>query len=413
MEQSTLEIFKHLALAILLGALMGLERERSGRRFAGMRTFPLISLMGAVSALLADLTGSHWVLAAGLIAVTVLAVTGNLLQARRRPDPGLTTAIAMLIAFGLGAMVYFGQAAPAVAAAFAATAILYFKPHLHAFSRKVKQRDIYAVLQFGLVTFIILPILPNRDYGPFNSLNPQHIWLMVVLISGLSLSGYVVLKLLKGRWGGPLLGLLGGLVSSTATTLAFGRQARRNTELSRTAAVVVILASTVLMVRVVVEVAVVNPALLRHLWLPALLMFLAGLAVAALVWGTSKTEPELVAETKNPAELTGAVAFGLLYGVVLLAVSAGMHYFGNEGVYVVSLISGLTDVDAITLSNARLAGTGVIEPLQARNAIVIAILANLAFKLAAVRIIGTARLARWTALGFAAIALAGIASLFI
>ena len=413
MEQSTLEIFKHLALAILLGALMGLERERSGRRFAGMRTFPLISLMGAVSALLADLTGSHWVLAAGLIAVTVLAVTGNLLQARRRPDPGLTTAIAMLIAFGLGAMVYFGQAAPAVAAAFAATAILYFKPHLHAFSRKVKQRDIYAVLQFGLVTFIILPILPNRDYGPFSSLNPQHIWLMVVLISGLSLSGYVVLKLLKGRWGGPLLGLLGGLVSSTATTLAFGRQARRNTELSRTAAVVVILASTVLMVRVVVEVAVVNPALLRHLWLPALLMFLAGLAVAALVWGTSKTEPELVAETKNPAELTGAVAFGLLYGVVLLAVSAGMHYFGNEGVYVVSLISGLTDVDAITLSNARLAGTGVIEPLQARNAIVIAILANLAFKLAAVRIIGTARLARWTALGFAAIALAGIASLFI
>jgi uncharacterized membrane protein (DUF4010 family) len=413
MEQTTLELFKDFALAILLGALMGLERERSGARIAGMRTFPLISLMGAVSALVGDLTGNHWVVAAGLIGITILAVTGNLLQARRRPDPGLTTAIAMLIAFGLGAMVYFDQAAPAVAVAFATTAILYFKPHLHAFSRKVRQRDLYAVFQFGLVTFIILPVLPNRDYGPFDSLNPQHIWLMVVLISGLSLCAYVVLKLVRGRWGGPLLGLLGGLVSSTATTLAFGRQARRNSGLSRTAAVVVILASTVLMVRVAVEVAVVNPALLLHLWLPALLMFLAGLAVAALVWRKSGTETELVTETKNPAELTGAVAFGLLYGVVLLAVSAGMHYFGSEGVYVVSLISGLTDVDAITLSNARLAGTGVIEPLQARNAIVIAILANLAFKLAAVRIIGTARLARWTALGFAAIALAGIASLFI
>jgi uncharacterized membrane protein (DUF4010 family) len=176
---------------------------------------------------------------------------------------------------------------------------------------------------------------------------------------------------------------------------------------------VVILASTVLMVRVVVEVAVVNPALLRHLWLPSLLMFLAGLAVAALVWSRTEKEREVAPETKNPAELTGAVAFGLLYGVVLLAVSAGMHYFGREGVYVVSLISGLTDVDAITLSNARLAGTGVLEPLQARNAIVIAVIANLAFKLAAVRIIGTAPLARWTALGFAAIALAGMASLII
>jgi uncharacterized membrane protein (DUF4010 family) len=413
MELTTLELFKNFALAILLGALMGLERERSGGRFAGMRTFPLISLTGAVSALLGDLTGNHWVVAAGLIGVTILAVTGNLLQARRRPDPGLTTSIAMLIAFGLGAMVYFDQAAPAVAVAFAATAILYFKPHLHAFSHKVKQRDLYAVFQFGLVTFIILPVLPSRNYGPFDSLNPQHIWLMVVLISGISLCAYVVLKLVRGKWGGPLLGLLGGLVSSTATTLAFGRKARQNPGLSRTAAVVVILASTVLMVRVVVEVGVVNPALLRHLWAPVILMFLAGLAVAALVWGKSKTETELVPETKNPAELTGAIAFGLLYGVVLLAVSTGMHYFGSEGVYVVSLISGLTDVDAITLTNARLARTEVLEPLQARNAIVIAILANLVFKLAAVRIIGTARLARWTALGFAAIALAGLAGLLI
>jgi uncharacterized membrane protein (DUF4010 family) len=410
---STLDLFRVFGLSILLGALMGLERERAGARIAGMRTFPLISLLGAVTGLLAELSGNLWLLAAGIIGVTALTVTGNLLQARRRPDPGLTTEIAMLIAFGVGALVYFRQAPVAVAVAFAATAILYFKPHLHAFSRKLEQRDLYAVFQFGLVTFIILPVLPNREYGPFAALNPHHIWLMVVLISGISLSGYVVLKLVRGRWGGPLLGLLGGLVSSTAATLAFARRARKNPGISRTAAVVVVLASTVVMVRIAVEVAVVNPALLTHLWLPIVLMFLAGLAMAALAWSRSKAEAELIPETKNPAELTGAIAFGLLYGVALLAVSAGKHFFGSEGVYVVSLISGLTDVDAITLSNARLARTGVLAPLQARNAIFIAILSNLAFKLAAVRLLGTARLARWTALGFAAMALAGLAALFI
>lgn len=408
---STLDLFRIFGLSLLLGALMGLERERAGARIAGMRTFPLISLLGAVTGLLADLSGNLWLLAAGLVGLTALTVTGNLLQARQRPDPGLTTEIAMLIAFGVGALVYFRQAPVAVAVAFAATAILYFKPHLHAFSRKVEQRDLYAVFQFGLVTFIILPVLPNREYGPFAALNPYHIWLMVVLISGISLTGYIVLKLVKGRWGGPLLGLLGGLVSSTAATLAFARHARKNPDISRTAAVVVVLASTVVMVRVTVEVAVVNPALLTHLWLPVIFMFLAGLAMAALVWRESKEETELIPETKNPAELTGAVAFGLLYGVALLAVSAGKHFFGSQGVYVVSLLSGLTDVDAITLSNARLVKTGVLAPLQARNAIFIAILANLTFKLAAVRFIGTARLARWTALGFAAIALAGLAAL--
>jgi uncharacterized membrane protein (DUF4010 family) len=413
MEPTTLELFQRFGLAILLGALMGLERERSGARIAGMRTFPLIALLGAVCGFLAELSGSFWTVAVGIVGVTALTVTGNLLQARRRPDPGITTEIAILIAFGVGALVHYRQAYLAVAIALAATAILYFKPHLHAFSRKVEQRDLYAVFQFGLLTFIILPVLPNRDYGPFAALNPYHIWLMVVLISGISLAAYVVLKGVGKRWGGPVLGLLGGVVSSTATTLAFSRHARKNPDFSRTAAVVVILASAVLMVRVTVEVAVVHPPLLRQLGLPVLGMLLAGLVAGGVAWSRSRHEQTAAPETRNPAELTVAITFGLLYGLVLLAVSAGKHYLGSEGVYLVSLISGLTDLDAITLSSARLVSTGVLEPQQARNAIILAILANLAFKLAAVRLIGTATLARWSAFGFAAIAAVGIASLFL
>ena len=413
MEPTTLEIFQRFGLAILLGALMGLERERSGTRIAGMRTFPLIALLGAICSFLAELSGSFWTVAAGFLAVTALSVTGNLLQARRRPDPGITTEIAILVAFGVGAFVQYRQAYLAVAIALAATAILYFKPHLHAFSRKVEQRDLYAVFQFGLVTFIILPVLPDASYGPFDALNPRHIWLMVVLISGISLTGYIVLKGVGKRWGWPVLGLLGGVVSSTATTLAFSRQARSNPGLSRMVAMVVILASSMLMVRVTVEIAVVHPPLLRQLGLPVFGMLVAGLAAGGVVWRRSHQEDAIVPETDNPAKLPRAITFGLLYGLVLLAVSAAKHYLGSEGVYVVSLISGLTDLDAITISSARLVSTGVLEPQQARNAIILAVLANLAFKLAAVRILGSADLARWTTLGFAAIAAVGIVALLI
>jgi len=176
---------------------------------------------------------------------------------------------------------------------------------------------------------------------------------------------------------------------------------------------VVILASTVLMVRVAVEVAVINPALLRLLGLPLLGMLLAGLAAAVVVWNRTRREEAVAPETRNPAELRVAITFGLLYGLVLLAVSAGKHYFGSEGVFMVSLLSGLTDVDPITLSSARLASIGVLEPQQARTAIILAILANLAFKLVAVRIIGTAALALWTFLGFAAIAAVGVVALLL
>lgn len=411
MPETTLELFTNFGLALLLGAFMGLERERSRAPAAGMRTFPLISLFGAVSAYLTQLADTPLVVAGGLLGIIALAVSGNLMQSRRRSDPGQTTAVAMLLAFGVGALTLYGQAVIAVALAFAATAILYFKPHLHAFSRKVRQRDLFAVFQFGLVSFIILPLLPDRVFGPFDALNPFHIWLMVVLISGLSLAGYLVLKVVGNRWGGPVLGLLGGLVSSTATTLAFSRHARANEGFGRTAAVVIVLASTVVMVRISVEVLVVNPELIKSLWPPVILMFAAGLAVAGLAWRHSMSEEVMVPETRNPAELTSAVTFGLLYGLVLLAVSAGKHYFGNEGVYIVSFVSGLTDVDAITLSSARLAKTGVLEPQQACNSIVIATVANLAFKLALTHFIGTSRLSRWAALGFGAMAVAGLTAL--
>jgi len=408
-----LVLLQDYAIALLLGAMIGLERERADKLIAGMRTFTLVSMFGGISAHLAALTGNMWLPVAGLTAVTALVILGNLIPGQVQRSPGLTTEFAVLLTYAIGNLCLFNQRLPATVLAFACMAILYFKPHLHAFSRKVQTHDLYAVFQFGLVTFVILPILPDRNLGPYEALNPRNIWLMVVLISGLSLFGYVLLKLLHRRWGGPALGILGGLVSSTATTLSFSRHARRDPAFTRTAAVVVVLASTIVMVRVGVEVAAIHPGLLPTLLPGIASMFLAGLVSAALVWRKGSPDEDLVPETRNPAELSSALLFGLLYGMVLLAVSFAKHTFGSQGVYVVSFISGLTDVDAITLSSARLARTGVLSEFQARNAILVAILANLGFKLGMATVVGTTLLARKAAGGFLAMALAGLAFLLL
>jgi len=407
----SLALLQYYAIALLLGAMIGLERERADKLIAGMRTFTLVSLFGGVCVHLAALTGTMWIPAAGLLAVTALVVMGNLIPGQPHPTPGLTTEFAVLVTFAIGSLCLFGQRLPATVLAFACMAVLYFKPHLHAFSRKVQTHDLYAVFQFGLVTFVILPILPNQSMGPFDAINPRNVWWMVVLISGMSLCGYVLLKLVHRRWGGPALGVLGGLVSSTATTLTFSRHARRDSNFVCTAAVVVILASTIVLVRVAVEVAAIHPRMLTQLVPGIGGMFVIGLLSAGLVWRRVTCDEAEMPETRNPAELRSALTFGLLYGLVLLAVSAGKHYFGDQGVYMVSFISGLTDVDAITLSSARLASTGVLTNLQACNAIIIALLANLLFKLGLAGFIGSSLLARKAAGGFIAMALAGLAAL--
>lgn len=407
--EADLQEFVRIGLSLVLGLVMGMERERSQKPHAGARTFALAGLLGAVTALLGEQLSCSILVAVGFAAVALLGLGGYWLAARQYHETGLTTILALLIAYTLGVLVWWQEIVLAVAICLAVTVLLYFKPQLHRLPQQLEQRDIYAIFQFGLISCIILPLLPDQNMGPFATLNPRHIWYMVVLISGLSLVGYVVLKLAKEKWGGPVLGVLGGLVSSTATTLAFSRQARNNADFRRTAAVVIILASAVVMVRVAVEVTVVARGLLPSL-LPVLgAMFLVGLLGAAICWRSSGHKGHIKPETRNPAEIRTAVTFGLLYAGVLLAVAAAKHFFGSQGVYLVSLISGLTDVDAITLSSARLFKTQVLDSMAAKNAIVLAIVANLAFKWGMAWAIGGWRLARWLGTGFGLIALvAGI-----
>ena len=390
--------------------LIGLERERTPTAKAGLRTFTLVALLGTLAALLSEQTDTAWVLAGGLLVVGGMMVAAYARAPDQKADPGTTTVVAIALCYALGAMVWYGYHQLAVILAVVSTILLYFKTELHSITRSLTRRDLISFLQFAVLSLVILPILPNQDYGPYNALNPYQIWWMVVLISGVSLAGYAALRIAGQRYGAPLMGLLGGLVSSTATTLVFARHARANAALIPVVVVVILLANLVVLVRLGVITAVVSPRLL-----PALLPVLgAGLAVGllgtALYWRSlhGKAEaPDLA--LNNPTEIHTALGFGLLYAAVLFAAAWLSNYAGSRGLYAVALVSGLTDVDAITLSSLRLFEQGKLAQSQVVTAVALAFIANMVFKFGLILFVGGEMLARKTAAGMLSIVL-GVAA---
>lgn len=392
--------------SLAIGLLIGLERERNPSAKAGLRTFALVAVFGTLVALLAGKSGEPWLLIAGLLAVAGMIVAAYINTPSEENDPGTTTVIALLLCYGLGAMIWYGLSKLAVMLAIGITALLYFKPELRGFTQRLTRRDLVAVLQFSVLTFIVLTILPDQSYGPYGAFNPYQAWLMVVLISGISLAGYAALHVVGTRYGAPVLGFFGGLVSSTATTMVYARHGKANQAMTQLAAAVIVIASVVVLLRLLVVCSVVAYGTLPGL-LPVFAGgLLAGVAVSIYVWHKTTRVTELyIPETPNPAELHSAIGFGLLYVVVLLGSAWMSDLAGSRGLYVVALVSGLTDVDAITLSSLRLFNLGQLNEHQTVTAITIAFLSNVAFKFGMVVFIGDRVLARQVAIGFGAIAL--------
>lgn len=404
LNEAGLDYLPGLLTSLGIGLLIGLERERNPASRAGLRTFGLVAVLGTVCALIAERTGSPWIIAVGLLLVGGMMIAAYHSHPDER-DPGTTSVIAILLCFSYGAMVWLGFRTAAVMLAVVTTALLYFKPELQNLSKSLTRRDLISVLQFGVLSLVILPVLPDRDLGPYGALNPSQIWWMVVLVSGVSLSGYAALRYFGRKHGAPLLGLLGGLASSTATTLIFSRHARSEPMLASLALVIILIANLIVPVRLSVVTAIVQPAVLPIL-LPVLGGgLLAGIGVVVYAWrglGTQDGLPEL--ELRNPTEIRTAVSFGLIYALVLLFSAALADYAGNKGVYVVALVSGLTDVDAITLSSLRLFGMAKLDAAETVTSILIAMLANLGFKLGIIAVVGGRKLAIAAAAGFLGVA---------
>ena len=391
---------EHLAqylTALAIGLLIGLERERNPTAKAGLRTCALVALAGALSAALTEAFAAPVIVAVGLGAVAFMMIAAyyHHHEAFHERDPGTTTIAAVIVCYLLGVMVGAGHMRLAVILAILATILLYFKAELGGVARRLERRDLVSILQFAVVAFVVLPLLPDRGYGPYAALNPRHLWLMVVLISGVSLAGYVALRIVGREHGALLLGLFGGLVSSTATTLAYSRYARGGSEFTALAGTVIVMANLVLLLRLAVLAAITAPGVLGVLG-PVLAAGLAAGAAAFAIGQRRDGAPQelTMPPVGNPAELRTALGFALLYAGVLLLVAWLEALIGARGVYAVALASGLADVDAITLSSLRLYGLDSLTAAQAAIAVVLAVAANAVFKLGVVRAVGGGGLLR-------------------
>jgi len=394
------------AVSLGVGLLIGLERERKPDAKAGLRTFALTALFGCLAALLGEKSGSGWILAVGLLMLATMMIVAVARDRRDDGDPGTTSVVALMVCYGLGALVWHGHATLAVMLAITTTVLLYFKAQLQDVSRSLTHKDLISILQFAVLSLVVLPILPDRDFGPYLALNPYQVWWMVVLISGLSLAGYAALRIVGNRLGAPLLGFFGGLASSTATTMIFARNAHADASQTATATLVILIANLVVAVRLGIVTLVLAPSLFAPLAMVLGGGLLLGLVVVLFRWRSLAAAGDLpMPDVKNPTEIRTALSFGLLYGIVLLAAAWLQDIAGSQGLYLVALASGLTDVDAITLSTLRLFNQATLVATPAVIAIALAVLSNLLFKSGLIVAIGGTALARRVLPGMAAIGL--------
>ncbi|MGF1671611.1 MAG: MgtC/SapB family protein [Balneolaceae bacterium] len=379
---SELVILWDLLTALGVGLLIGIERGWKGRvkeegdRVAGIRTFTLTGLLGGVIGQLTTLAGD-WLLATAFISFAIVVAVAHYIGASESEDIGITTPVALLITFSLGLWASFGNHMYVFGVAVVVVALLGHKPEIHKWLRNIESEEIYAGIKLLVISVLLLPLLPNRGFGPWEALNPYWIWWMVVLITGLSFIGFVLIKHFGDRVGILLTSLTGGLASSTAVTFSFAHLAKKSLVKPMLMAGV-LFASSIMFVRVAIEVAIVNPLLLHPLWIPLLIMLLITIAGAWWLWKSNtrmEDERDTPIKLDSPFQIRTALKFGFLLGLILVLAAAMKEWFGDEGIYILSIVSGLMDVDAITLSLSRMAMDDLDEKVAVIG-IILAVITN-------------------------------------
>ncbi len=420
-EMQQPEIFGGLAVALGVGFLIGLQREQSAvgdptpRGLGGIRTYPLAALLGATCTLLARPLGA-WVVGAGLLVLLVPIAIAFADDVRRDRDRGITSELAFVLTYFLGALSLSPDILPVpqtrflvtAAVGVAVAALLSMKQPLHEWVARISSQDMYATVKFAVLAVIVLPLLPDKPYGPYGGVKPFHVGLLVTLIAGVSFAGYVAVRTLGPGRGLGVTGLLGGLASSTAVTLSFSGRAKREPDSAGACALGIVLASAVMAARVLAEVAVVNAGLVPSLALPIGAMAAAGGVAALLLKGKSGGSTADPVAFVNPFELTSALKLGAIFVAILFVSKAAQTHFGSSGMYAASALAGLTDVDAVTLSMARLQREG-LDRREAVTNILLAAGMNTLVKGGMTLVLGGWTLGRRTLPAFAAMLAAGAA----
>lgn len=415
MRYTAEDIVINLSVALLLGLIIGFERgwrlrgAEQGTRFAGIRTFILISFLGALTAALeANGFRELAVVVALALAATLFAVAT---RARGPTDQGITTIVAALLTYILGFLAGIGLLELAAISAVAIAVILGYKREMHGWFELIEQRDLYAALKLLAVSVLVLPLLPNEDMGPLNAINPYQIWWMVVLIAGISFAGHFAIKWTRPDRGLMVTALAGGLASSTAIAVSFSRMARSMPDLSRLLGAGQVASSVISMPRTYLIAVAVAPALAQKLLLPLAAAMVGGGIAAWILWRGQETEHLDVAEVGTEFELATAFRFGLMLAAIMLAAAALREFVGDEALYGMAMIGGLVDVTAMTLTAAEEANSGL--PLKiAIETILIAIAVNTLAKLAFTLYLGNRSITRWAAIGSVVMLAAGAAGYF-
>lgn len=423
MDFATLDIplLHALVVSVSVGALIGLIRQWSDvhetgptESSAGLRTYALWSLMGFLSAYIHDVHADFFY-PVSFATFGVFLIAANSIDKGEHRALGLTSYAAAILTFLVGSMIFWQRFQAAIAIAATIGILLTSKPFIHRWTRNLTNEDILSLLQFLAVTGLILPLVPDKGYGPLGAFNPYNIWLMVVLISGLGFIGYVAVRLLGTRAGITVTGMAGGMASSTATTLALTRNSRDTPELSQTLAIGIVIANTVMLGRIGVIILALNQGLFRMLLVPLIVMALP--TSAFLIWRIfftrGKKEEIQIPELKNPLSLKLAIKFALLYAIIVFLLKAVAEWGGGVGFYPIAFLSGLTDMDAIALSLTNESSSGSLNALTAARGIILGGIANTLFKTAFAVWLGDRRLRAPILYGMLPMIVAGLIGFFL
>ncbi|MGD8120018.1 MgtC/SapB family protein [Vibrio sp. TRT 2004] len=387
----------NLFVALLLGAIVGTQRgwvmrnSVEGSRVAGIRTFSLVGLLGGLTAILAKLY-SPLLIGFALIALVVLACIAFVVQQKKNADVSITGVVSLLVTFVLGILAVSGEAVLAAASAVVTAVVLDNKRELHQALQRLKEYELDAGLRLLLISIVMLPLLPNETYGPWNALNPYEIWWMVVLIASISFVGYFAIKIGGAKRGILFTSVFAGLSSSTALTLQFSHLSREQPSISPLLASGILLSCGTMFPRLLIVLSVINPQLVTLLWPIVIAMMIALYLPAWWVWrksGVNNIEPSN--KQANPLALQSALFFGVILAVIMLLSQALLQWFGDTGVLLLSALSGITDVDAISLALSR-QSNDTLSVTTAMLGIIIAASVNTVVKMGMVVAIGDRRL---------------------